>query len=65
MINRLREIWTTVGPKPSAEEFLSSAKVHFNAGRYQDVIADYDEAIRLKPQYAEYAEIFAGRGLAK
>jgi tetratricopeptide (TPR) repeat protein len=48
------------GPR-SAEEFFSSAEAHRKAGRYEEAITDLNEAILLKPGYAE---AFYQRGVA-
>jgi tetratricopeptide (TPR) repeat protein len=53
MINRVTGINTPSNQRPrNAEEFFSSAALHFNRGRYEEAILDYNEAIRINPQYA-------------
>ena len=46
----------------SAEQSLRSANEHFQQGKNQEAVADYDQAIRLNPQYTE---AYYNRGTAK
>ena len=68
--NHLKALLKQVGPtEPSSSELLVSARTHFRQGfrklmsrEYNAAIADYDQAIRLKP---EFAEAYNVRGHAK
>ena len=46
----------------TAEEFFARGVEKWNKGDYQGAIADYDQAIKLKP---DYAEPYNNRGLAR
>ena len=46
----------------SEEELLRSGNRHYQQGKYEDAIADYDEAIRINPQDAQ---AYYNRGTAK
>ena len=46
----------------SEEQLLRSANKHFQQGKYEEAIADYDQAIRIKPQDAI---AYYNRGTAK
>ena len=48
--------------KSKARSFVEQGKTKGNLGQHQEAIADFDQAIRLQPDYA-YA--YFNRGLAK
>ena len=59
-----RQSSTQITPKlaQSAIEYLNRANEKYKKGDYQEAIADYTQAINLKPNYAE---AYNNRGLAK
>jgi tetratricopeptide (TPR) repeat protein len=55
-------LFTALFPQRSAEDFLSQGARKYNRGNYRGAIGDYDQAIKLKP---DYANTYHNRGLAR
>ena len=52
----------SVNDNNKALEYLKAGIDKFQSGQYAEAIKDYDEAIKLKP---DYAQAYSNRGLVK
>ena len=57
---------TIIAAIAPARIYLIKGKQHFSAGRYQEAIADYQQAIRLNPNFARaYVELGDAKSLLR